>query len=86
MPCAHARTHAHTCMRGAARPARTRETALMHAADRGHTEVVKLLVETRAGDLNAANNDGYVDGGAAGRSAHMRTCGCMCMDGGTCVL
>ena len=71
MPCAHASTHAHTCMRGAARPARTRYTALMRAAVHGHTEIAKLLLDTRAVDLNAAAKDGYVD---VGRQGAVRTC------------
>ena len=72
MPCAHTSTHAHTCMRGAARPARTRRTALIWAMGYGYTEVAKLLVQTDGVDLNAANDDGYVD---VGRCGAVRTCG-----------
>ena len=70
MPCAHASTHAHTCMRGAARPARTRNTALIRAANKA--KIVKLLLDTGAVDLNAAANSGYVD---VGRRGAVRTCG-----------
>ena len=63
MQCVHASTHAHTCMRGAARPARNRYTA--------KTDVAKLLVKAGA-DINAVHKDRYVD---VGRRGAVRTCG-----------
>ena len=72
MPCAFASMHAHTCMRGAAWPARTRTTALMSGASRGNAAVVKILLETGAVDLNAKCDSGCVD---VGRWDAVRTCG-----------
>ena len=62
----HAGTHAHTCMRGAVRPARTRKTALMTAVRSGEPDIVEHIVNAAGVDVNAADKYGYVDVGWRG--------------------
>ena len=54
----------------------------MYAACEGHNEIVELLLKAPGIDINAANNNGYVDVGRRGCRADMRTCGRTCMDRG----